>query len=409
MRRNLLSFLFAGAVAVQGGVAASAQAAPSPEVTAVTVTPIAAPGPVEGTDGRVHLAYELLMVNFGKDPATIVSVDALDSDHRSRVLDSLSGNGVAEHFKISGIGVPLGTSSAIGPGQQGVVWLDASVPDGSPVPREIVHRVHITYPGPQAGGLIPADVTVTVAPTKVSDVPTPVIAPPLAGDRWLNANGCCSIVTAHRGAVNSLNGNTNVPERTAIDWIRLDDQEKLFTGDPTKLSSYAYYGSPIMAVADGEVVAAVDGLPDQVPTVTPPIGTLPLADFAGNHVIEKFEYAHHTFYALYAHMAPGSVQAHVQVGQHLHTGQVIGLLGNSGNTSAPHLHFHVIDQPSDLAGQGLPYEFDGFRLRGRAASESALDDLVLSGKPLTYAPGVTPTCDYSRMPLYLDVVDFRAG
>ena len=74
-------------------------------------------------------------------------------------------------------------------------------------------------------------------------------------------------------------------------------------------------------------------------------------------------------------MGPGSVGAHVRVGRHLHVGQVIGLLGNSGNTSAPHLHFHVIDKPSDLAGQGLPYVFDRFRLR-------------------------------DRMPLNLDVVDF---
>jgi hypothetical protein len=46
-------------------------------------------------------------------------------------------------------------------------------------------------------------------------------------------------VTAHRGSVNPLNGTTNVPERTAIDFIRLDDQDKLFEGPATDLSSYA--------------------------------------------------------------------------------------------------------------------------------------------------------------------------
>lgn len=408
MRRALLPLLFTAAIAAQSSVSVAARTVPPPQpaqVTAVTVAPTISPSPVEGTDGRVHLAYELLMVNFGADPATVASVEALDAGDQSRVLDSLTGADLGAHFKIVAIATPAGAPPVIGAGQQAIVWLDASVPDGTPLPRELVHRVHVTFPRAQAGGLIPADVTVTVAPTKVSGIPTPVIAPPLAGDRWFDANGCCALVTAHRGAVNPLNANTNVPERTAIDWIQLNDRDELFTGDPTKLSSYAYFGDPITAVADGEVVAARDGLPDQTPTVAPALGELPLTDFGGNSVIEKFHYRNHTFYAFYAHMVPGSVGSRVRVGQHLRVGQVIGLLGNSGNSSAPHLHFQVIDKPTDLAGQGLPYVFDRFRLRGRAASEAGLDD-VIEGKPLTYAPGVMPTWLRDRMPLNLDVVDF---
>ena len=408
MRRILASWLLAGAVGLLGGspAAASSSEAPAPDqVTAVSVAPTISPVPVMGTDGRIHLPYELLMVNFGSDPATIVSVQAVDRERPSRVLDSLTGSAVGSHFEIATIGGSPGPNAVIGPGQEGIVWMDATVGDWSSVPSAIVHKVRVRFPTGQAGGLVPADVTVTVAPTQVSSLPAPVIAPPLAGTRWFDANGCCSTVTAHRGSVNPLDGRTNFPERSAIDFIKLNDQNVLFTGSATELSSYAYYGTPVTSVADGEVVALQDGLPNQVPTTEPPLGKLPLEDFAGNHVIEKFGYAGHTYYALYAHMKPGSVSAHVHLGEHLHVGQQVGQLGNSGNSAAPHLHFQVMDRPTALASQGIPYEFDRFQLRGRAASGNVVDD-VLAGQPFTFAPGVRPKEQTDRLPLYLDLVDF---
>jgi murein DD-endopeptidase MepM/ murein hydrolase activator NlpD len=153
------------------------------------------------------------------------------------------------------------------------------------------------------------------------------------------------------------------------------------------------------------VVALKDGLPDQVPTAEPLLGQLPLADFAGNHVIEKFVQAGHTYYALHAHTKPGSVRMHVHLGEHLRPGEQVGALGNSGNSTAPHLHFQVMDRPSELASQGIPYEFNRFLLRGRATSESVVDD-VLTGRPFTYAPGVRPTRQRERLPLYLDLINF---
>ncbi|WP_084701461.1 M23 family metallopeptidase [Streptacidiphilus anmyonensis] len=404
----LTSAVLAGVVGLSGGSAAVARGSGHPardQVTAVSVAPSISPVPVQGTDGRIHMPYELLLVNFGTDPATIDSVRALDRAHPARVLDSLSGSQVASHFAVAQIATAPGPQAVLGPGQEGIVWLDATVPSWADVPRTIVHRVRVTFPTGQAGGLVPADVTVTVAPTAVSRLPAPVVAPPLAGTRWFDANGCCQIVTAHRGSVNPLDGRTNFPERSAIDFIKLDDHDRLFTGPATRISSYRYYGTPVTAAADGEVVELRDGLPDQVPTIEPPLGGLPLADFAGNHVIERFTYQGHTYYALYAHMKPGSVRAHVRLGEHLRVGQQVGQLGNSGNSAAPHLHFQVMDRPSALASQGIPYAFDRFLLRGRAASEDVVTD-VLAGRRFTYARGVRPKPQRCRLPLYLDLVDF---
>jgi murein DD-endopeptidase MepM/ murein hydrolase activator NlpD len=73
-------------------------------------------------------------------------------------------------------------------------------------------------------------------------------------------------------------------------------------------------------------------------------------------------------------MKPGSVK--VKEGQKVKRGEVIGLLGSSGNSTAPHLHFHVMDGPSILGSQGVPYVFDNFSVKGtanEAATEKAME------------------------------------
>jgi murein DD-endopeptidase MepM/ murein hydrolase activator NlpD len=82
---------------------------------------------------------------------------------------------------------------------------------------------------------------------------------------------------------------------------------------------------------------------------------------SGNSVIEKIAPGE---YATYAHMQTGSLR--VQVGQRIRTGQVIGLLGNSGNTTGPHLHFGIVDGPS-FYSNSLPFALSSFIVQGRIA------------------------------------------
>jgi murein DD-endopeptidase MepM/ murein hydrolase activator NlpD len=104
------------------------------------------------------------------------------------------------------------------------------------------------------------------------------------------------------------------------------------------------HGQPIHAAARGRVIVALDGLPDSPPGALPP--NLPIEQADGNHVVVAMGRRH---FALYAHMQPGSVR----VGQRVRRGQVLGLVGTSGNSSEPHLHFHVTDGPSPLASNGV--------------------------------------------------------
>ena len=145
----------------------------------------------------------------------------------------------------------------------------------------------------------------------------------------------------------------------------------------------------------------LDGLPEQVAGVSP-VG-LPLEHYAGNHVVQDIGDGN---FALYAHLKTGSVT--VKPGDSLTAGQVIANLGNTGNTDAPHLHFHVMSTPDPLRSNGLPFVFKDFTLDGRLASMNALDPL-LAGQPAPMAPGTTPRAETALSPLVLDVMTYAAG
>ena len=62
-------------------------------------------------------------------------------------------------------------------------------------------------------------------------------------------------------------------------------------------------------------------------------------------------------FAFYAHIQPGTLR--VKTGDRVTRGQVLGLVGNSGNSTEPHLHFHISDSPLPLESEGLPYAIAG--------------------------------------------------
>jgi murein DD-endopeptidase MepM/ murein hydrolase activator NlpD len=84
---------------------------------------------------------------------------------------------------------------------------------------------------------------------------------------------------------------------------------------------------------------------------------------------------------------------------------VIALLGNTGNTDAPHLHFHVMSTPDPLRSDGLPFVLSSFTLDGRITSMDAEDEIE-AGKPAPMQPGFTPRDESSVSPLVLDVMTY---
>jgi len=115
------------------------------------------------------------------------------------------------------------------------------------------------------------------------------------------------------------------------------------------------------------VVDVLDGIPENVPHSGKIAIDINFSNAGGNHVVVSLGYG---LYALYAHMRPGTLK--VKLDDQVHPGTLLGRVGNSGNSTEPHLHVHIVDQPSFLAGQGVPYEFH---------SLTASDGVELSAEP----------------------------
>jgi murein DD-endopeptidase MepM/ murein hydrolase activator NlpD len=125
-------------------------------------------------------------------------------------------------------------------------------------------------------------------------------------------------------------------------------------GDGKRLTDYWAFGRRILAPAPARVIEVVDGLRDNAPHV------MDAKHPAGNHVVLDLGRGE---YALIAHLRRGSVA--VKVGDRVRTGQLLGRCGNSGNTSEPHVHFHVQDGPTLFVAEGLPVEFSDYLADGR--------------------------------------------
>jgi hypothetical protein len=373
----------------------STTTSPAPDSGPAVVTPllasvIAPPIPVPATDGKVHLAYELLLTNVLNQELTLTSLDVRASDH---TLLNLAGDRLAYWTRVFGNHTPTRT---LGPAQSAAVWLDVVLDQGATVPAELMHAIGVSIAHPEPP-LFPATMTETVAPVTVQTLKPPVIAPPLLGTNWVDGNSCCDM-TAHRMALNPLNGQLWAAERFAIDYVQLLPDGRLFNGDNTKPESYPGFGADIHAVSEGRVVAVVDGLPEQVPGTNP--SGLPLDQYAGNHIVQDLGDGN---YALYGHLKTGSIK--VKVGDQVSSGQVIASLGNTGNTDAPHLHFHVMSTPDPLRSNGLPFVLSSFKLDGRIASMDALD-AIAAGKPAPMQPNFSPRDESAVSPLVLDVMSY---
>jgi peptidase M23-like protein len=277
------------------------------------------------------------------------------------------------------------------------VVMDVTVPPDRAV-ESLSHQ--ITYevaPDAPARSLI-GSFTVDGPQFPVAPQPTTIIAPPVRGDGWLANSGCCAAKSIHRAIRIPVDGTRiGKPETFAIDFARLRDG-KGFAGDGARPEDWYGFGAEVLAVADGTVVAVADGYPEQAPLQAITHITKP-ADFGGNSVVLEIAPG---VYAYYGHLQPGSIT--VAVGEQVMTGQVLGLLGNTGNSSGPHLHFGLINDPDPLVGNSLPMAFDHWTLQGTfdLAAYDAPDGDVPAGLILLDEPDPQT----GTLQLYLDVADF---
>jgi murein DD-endopeptidase MepM/ murein hydrolase activator NlpD len=164
--------------------------------------------------------------------------------------------------------------------------------------------------------------------------------------------------------------------------------------------NYTIYGKDVIAVAGATVVATRNDLPDQPPGKLPDGLRIDEAD--GNFVVLDIG---NGAFALYAHLQRGSVK--VAAGNKVKSGDLLGKVGNTGNTSAPHLHFHVMDGPSPLLSNGIPYIISHFKMTAiDKAGTADFDNAESKGTPLSLTPFNPPLQKRNVLPMDLTVVEF---
>jgi murein DD-endopeptidase MepM/ murein hydrolase activator NlpD len=157
-----------------------------------------------------------------------------------------------------------------------------------------------------------------------------------------------------------VDGRLTISGRYATDWFLIKDGTHQ-KGDTRDRQSYYSYGQPVFAVGSGTIVTARDGIPDNVPgpveTFRPAVPKS-LETITGNMIVLDLGRGQ---YASYFHLQPGSVR--VKTGDYVQSGQPLARVGVSGDSNVPHLHFEVTTLPNTLAGEGVPYVIEQYRVK----------------------------------------------
>lgn len=145
----------------------------------------------------------------------------------------------------------------------------------------------------------------------------------------------------------------SVAQKNAFDIMILDDNGSTHKGTGGANEDYYAFGKELFAPCDGEVVLVVDGVKDNIPGTKNPIY------IPGNTVIIKTDKNEFVFFA---HFKQHSIV--VKQGQKLNAGDLLGLCGNSGNSSEPHLHFHLQNTEDMNIATGAKCYFDQIKVNG---------------------------------------------
>src|SRR5688500_39446 len=335
---------------------------------------------VAAGDSGAFLSYELHVTNLTTGAVALTGIDVRDARDSSRTLLSISEGDIGRVIARPGLSLPASQRAQIGAASRALVYLWVPVDKRVP-PAAVTHLLRFRRLPPDSATLARADSAMRVrlaadttmftldgALTQVTPAAVRV-GPPLRGE-WMAANGP-SNQSGHRRTALPLKGTVAIAQRFGIDFLQVDSLGRTWVGDSTDNKSYYAYGKEILAVGDGIVVQTKDSSPENAPR-SPVARAVPidLVTVGGNHIVVDMGQGN---FAFYAHVIPGSHR--VKVGDRVRRGQVIALVGNSGNSTEPHLHFHVVDGvapgTSTLGAEGVPYSLSSFDLVGRCQLSAA--------------------------------------
>ena len=339
------------------GSGSSGDTEPPPLLTLISLQIVDIPKPFL-SDGDWQVVYELVINNDGDNTVTINS------------LEITSDGSLASQYSTSALAaLALNQNLQIQPGELTALYLWVEV-TGEQKPQQLENLVSVTN---SDGEISQYQLSQALDPSSVLQVSSP-----LEGAGWLTLN--ISNDSHHRRSFMMFDDQPKFAQRYAIDWVMVDNEGNWYSGDEKINENHFAYGTNVLATNDGIVERVINGYPDNTPGETADEST-PLA---GNYILVRTTGDESV---LYAHLLVDSII--VKEGDQVTRGQVMAKVGNSGNSTAPHLHFHVVDNvdldsPSTLNAVGQPFEIDNFIVSsgaenlGARISELPVEDSILT-------------------------------
>lgn len=326
--------------------------------------------------------YELTITNLSADSVNLESLSVLNTRDSVACLE-MDEQELKKRTRLTGSS--RDNPGKIPPGSTAVVYIELTI-------RKNVHRIcHvITYSVGRKNFL--RQVTIRTSST-VCNVQLPtVLGKPLRSGIWAAVYEP-SWDRGHRRVLYTVDGKTRIPGRYAIDFIMLNNQGATASGDENVVKQWFGYGADVLAVADG-VVTSLSNEFKESKTLSDHISPRP-EQATGNYISIRLNDQQ---YAFYEHLMPNSIK--VKVGQTVKRGQVIAKVGFTGQTTGPHLHFHLADSDSPLGAEGIPFVFESFDVAG------SYPDFRQFGKKLWSPAPETASTRFRERPAANSVVVF---
>ncbi len=304
----------------------------------MTANPVAVP-----VGSKLLLSYELMFSNFSTKDLTIVEI-AVRNGSDSATVKKFDGNEMTNYFYKPGAAT---TTDNLNPATFLIFYADFEIPKEK-LPATIFHEVIIRN---EVGIVSKLKGANSVVSGKCD-----VLGPPLLGGPWA-AVFSKAWPRGHRRVIFTVDGQARIPGRFAIDFIKLDEHGKFAGGDNDRISNWYGYSADVLAVADGTIASTRDDFKE-----SPTLSGHPAYEAAkatGNYISLTLPSGN---FAFYEHLKPASIL--VKPGQRVKKGDVIAKLGFTGQSTGPHLHFHIANSDSPLGAEGLPFVFEKFKLIG---------------------------------------------
>ena len=328
---------------------------PKPSVGKIEVAVLGHPRVLNNGSGQFAV-YDLVLTNVGPEPARVRSISTTTNQAELRLMGKELSSQVAlakpSDTRVSGLDTrPIDSDAEIiVPANGRLVFFGWSAGKANALKVTVDYAIK--------GKPLSSSINVALPAEQGR-----VIKAPLQGGGWFSFEAP-SNRSRHRRSLYQVESQWLLPQRFAVDFVRTNRSGQRYSGDPGKNESFFAYGADVYAVGDGKVVEVTDGIPDNPPACleTGPIGcksehAVPMTrkTLPGNKVVLEVA---PDYFVTYAHLQSGSIP--VKNGDMVQAGQMIGKIGNSGNSSEPHLHFHACDRPSSLECDGVPTLFERF-------------------------------------------------